>query len=154
MLEISRRTALATGAVGVGAVALAACSSSGSGATSGDSTSGGSAPAGGGTTSGGATHGTDHTAVIALAKVPVGGSASAKINGAPVLVSQKSAGVVTAFSAICTHMGCTVKPAGAEFHCPCHGSKYDAFTGAVIQGPAPKPLPPITVTVVDGTVES
>ena len=42
-------------------------------------------------------------------------------------------------SAICWHLGCTVKRGGPGFACPCHGSQYDA-NGQVIQGPAPKPL--------------
>ncbi|HEU5006153.1 MAG TPA: Rieske 2Fe-2S domain-containing protein, partial [Jatrophihabitantaceae bacterium] len=56
------------------------------------------------------------------------------------------------FSAICTHMGCTVKPAGKQLHCPCHGSVYDAVTGKVIHGPAPRALSPVPVEVVDGEV--
>ena len=68
-------------------------------------------------------------------------------DGVPVVVSRPAVGEVKAFTAICTHMGCTVNPAGTEFHCPCHGSKYDAFTGSVITGPAPAPLKSIAVTV-------
>jgi Rieske Fe-S protein len=49
-------------------------------------------------------------------------------------------------------MGCTVNAGGAQLHCPCHGSIYNAFTGAVIQGPAPKALPAVTVHVADGHV--
>ena len=53
-----------------------------------------------------------------------------------------------AISATCTHLGCTVKMAKLaqsetaqswEFHCPCHGSKFDA-NGSNYSGPAPKPL--------------
>ncbi len=43
-------------------------------------------------------------------------------------------------SAICTHLGCTVQWRGAEFDCPCHGSRYRP-DGTVISGPAPRPLP-------------
>jgi Rieske Fe-S protein len=57
-----------------------------------------------------------------------------------------------AFSAICTHLGCTVAPAGNQYHCPCHGSVYDAFTGSVISGPAPRPLAKIAVAVESGQV--
>jgi Rieske Fe-S protein len=49
-------------------------------------------------------------------------------------------------------MGCTVKPAGKELDCPCHGSVYNALTGAVIHGPAPKPLPSIPVHVTGNNV--
>ncbi|MFF2369534.1 ubiquinol-cytochrome c reductase iron-sulfur subunit [Agromyces sp. NPDC058110] len=85
--------------------------------------------------------------VTALADVPVGGSFSATIDGAPVLLAQPTAGQVVAFSAICTHQGCVVAPDGAELHCPCHGSTFDAATGEVLQGPAIDPLAPVSVAV-------
>jgi cytochrome b6-f complex iron-sulfur subunit len=44
-----------------------------------------------------------------------------------------------AISAICTHLGCTVRQGGPGFACPCHGSEYDK-NGNVVQGPAPKSL--------------
>jgi cytochrome b6-f complex iron-sulfur subunit len=47
-----------------------------------------------------------------------------------------------AISAVCTHLGCTVKLVnanGREFHCPCHGSKYRG-DGTNYAGPAPRPL--------------
>jgi Rieske Fe-S protein len=45
-------------------------------------------------------------------------------------------GQLTARSSICTHMGCKVKnQADGTFHCPCHGSDYDA-NGKVTHGPA------------------
>jgi len=64
--------------------------------------------------------------------------------------------VFHAVSAICTHLGCTVRAealpqpetmevGGApmrvthRFLCPCHGSKYTG-DGKVVSGPAPKPL--------------
>jgi cytochrome b6-f complex iron-sulfur subunit len=44
-------------------------------------------------------------------------------------------------SAVCTHLGCltTWQPEINTITCPCHGSKFDR-DGAVIDGPAPKPL--------------
>lgn len=85
--------------------------------------------------------------VAALADVPVGGSIDATINGQPALVAQPAAGQVVAFSAICSHQQCVVAAAGSEFDCPCHGSKFDAATGDVINGPALEPLSPIAVSV-------
>jgi Rieske Fe-S protein len=49
-------------------------------------------------------------------------------------------------------MGCPVKVAGTELNCPCHGSKYNALTGAVLHGPAPKSLPSVAVAVQGGNV--
>ncbi|MBK5296938.1 MAG: ubiquinol-cytochrome c reductase iron-sulfur subunit [Vicinamibacteria bacterium] len=46
-----------------------------------------------------------------------------------------------AVSAVCTHLGCTVRHVEGEgFVCPCHGSRFD-LEGQVRQGPAPGPLP-------------
>lgn len=56
-----------------------------------------------------------------------------------------------AFSAVCTHQGCTVAADGAGLRCPCHGSTYD-LTGANTAGPAPSPLPKVEVTVTGGQV--
>jgi Rieske Fe-S protein len=87
-----------------------------------------------------------------VSQVPVGNALSATMDGEPVLISQPTAGTIVTFSAICTHQGCTVAPAGKQFHCPCHGSVYDAATGAVIDGPAPAPLKKIATHVADGEV--
>jgi len=44
-----------------------------------------------------------------------------------------------ALSAVCSHLGCTVGPSKAGYHCPCHGSRF-AADGANLDGPAPRPL--------------
>lgn len=93
-------------------------------------------------------------ALAQLSAIPLGGSISATQAGKPITLARPSVGTVAAFSAICTHQGCTVNAGGPRLHCPCHGSIYNAFTGAVIQGPAPASLPAVTVHVVDGYVVS
>jgi Rieske Fe-S protein len=56
---------------------------------------------------------------------------------------------VTAVSRRCTHLGCTVKPAGGNvLACPCHGSRFDA-RGRMIRGPATADLTPLGVTPTD-----
>ncbi|MFF2051593.1 ubiquinol-cytochrome c reductase iron-sulfur subunit [Leifsonia sp. NPDC058194] len=144
---LTRRTLLQIGGVtaaGAGTLLLAACTpggADGSGSGSGSSGgSGGSGSGGGGTTT------------VALSSIPVGGAVSASIGSAPIVVAQPSAGSVVAFSAVCTHQGCTVAPQGKEFDCPCHGSKFDAATGDVLNGPARDPLPKLKATVSGDTV--
>jgi thiosulfate dehydrogenase [quinone] large subunit len=71
----------------------------------------------------------------------------------PAWLVHEPAGDFRAFSAICTHAGCTVSYSpDFGFVCPCHGGRYDANTGQVISGPPPSPLQRLQVTVVDGTV--
>ncbi|GAB3786230.1 Rieske (2Fe-2S) protein [Nocardioides ungokensis] len=138
---LSRRKVLVAGAgTALGAAALAAC---GGGGSTGSSTSAGSGGASGG----------GSQVLAKVADVPVGGAVSATdSNGKPVIVSQPTAGDVVAFSAICTHMGCTVAPHGSELLCPCHGSTYDLATGDNTGGPAPSPLPKVSVKVTKGEV--
>jgi cytochrome b6-f complex iron-sulfur subunit len=139
----TRRVVVVTGAVAA-AAALAACSSATSGAGGGSGSGGGSGGGNGGGSSG---------VLVPLADVPAGGAVAAKdASGAPIVVSRSSSGGPVAFSAICTHMGCQVAPAGNQLACPCHGSHFDALTGAVLQGPATKPLPSVAVHVENGQV--
>jgi Rieske Fe-S protein len=86
-----------------------------------------------------------------VAQVPLGGGivlATPKI-----VLSRSQAGDVHGFSAVCTHQGCIVSSVqNGQIICPCHGSRFDAQTGAVTSGPANTPLPPVAVTVHDGGV--
>ncbi len=83
--------------------------------------------------------------------VPVGGAASFTdpAQQTPAYVVQPTAGHYLAFSAVCTHAGCTVayEKQADEFACPCHGSVFNATTGAVVSGPAPSPLPSIPIAL-------
>ena len=142
---------------GVGLVGLAgaitACGASGSSssaATGTNSSSGGgattatvpSSSSSAASSSGGAASG----ALTSTSAIPVGGG---KIFDTQlVVVTQPSAGEYKAFSAVCTHMGCTVNQiANGRIDCPCHGSEYSIKDGAVLAGPAPKPLPAKTIKV-------
>lgn len=88
------------------------------------------------------------TAIGSAAAVPIGGAASFDDprTGNPAYVVQPRSGEYRAFSAVCTHQGCTVGySGGGRFVCPCHGAEFDASSGTVLQGPAQRPLPRITV---------
>ena len=70
-----------------------------------------------------------------------------------VVVTQPVAGTYKAFSAVCTHQGCTVdEVAGGTINCPCHGSRFAVADGAPTAGPAKKPLPEKAVAVRGGSV--
>jgi Rieske Fe-S protein len=45
-----------------------------------------------------------------------------------------------------------VQISGKELDCPCHGSRFDALTGAVLSGPASSPLHKIPVQISGGQV--
>lgn len=75
-------------------------------------------------------------------------------SGEPAYVVHGKDGTFAAFSAVCTHAGCTVGFDGAqqEFVCPCHGGVYSARTGQVLGGPPPAPLARIPVSVRGGQI--
>jgi Rieske Fe-S protein len=55
----------------------------------------------------------------------------------PLAYYRDDKGELHSFSAVCTHLGCTVKWNDSEksFDCPCHGSRF-SYAGEVINGPA------------------
>ena len=62
------------------------------------------------------------------------------VSGQRVIVLQ-SQDQLHAFSAKCTHEGCTVTyvPGQSSIWCPCHDGRFD-LSGRVLSGPPPKPL--------------
>ena len=91
------------------------------------------------------------TELAEVADIPEGGGII--LDQQSVVLTRESGDKVHAFSAVCTHQGCLVSAvSGGRITCPCHGSTFDANTGAVIGGPAPSPLPAVPVTVVNGSV--
>ncbi|MEV5557682.1 Rieske (2Fe-2S) protein [Nonomuraea wenchangensis] len=90
--------------------------------------------------------------IAKTADVPVGGG---KLLGdLKLVVTQPQQGVYKAFSAACTHKGCTVStPKDNVITCACHGSEFAADSGAPKKGPATAPLTAIEVKVEgDGIV--
>jgi cytochrome b6-f complex iron-sulfur subunit len=55
---------------------------------------------------------------------------------------------------VCTHLGCTVQyeAQSDRIHCGCHGGVYNAYTGANVSGPPPKPLKLFKVAVAEAGV--
>jgi Rieske Fe-S protein len=63
---------------------------------------------------------------------------------------------IVAYTPICTHSGCDVSDwiaAEQLLHCNCHASSFDPKDGArVTEGPAPRSLPALPLTISDGTL--
>ena len=54
-----------------------------------------------------------------------------------------AAGKLYAFDDTCTHTGCSLargKLDGTTVTCACHGSQFDVTSGAVLRGPARRPV--------------
>jgi cytochrome b6-f complex iron-sulfur subunit len=157
--KISRERFIRLGsALGVGAAvaSLAACGGSGSSGDSGssggkqddsgESKKAGSSAAGGGAQSGGA-------AIARESEVAPGSAVEFKDGGQDAVLVHLESGDFAAYSAVCTHQGCTVAYQKGQLACPCHGSVFDPANGAeVVTGPAQSPLPEIPIEVKGGQV--
>lgn len=73
-------------------------------------------------------------------------------DGQPDIAIRQSDGTIDAFSAVCTHAGCTVSYSGGQILCPCHGGTYSPTSGQVTGGPPPTPLPRKKVVESNGSL--
>jgi cytochrome b6-f complex iron-sulfur subunit len=151
--------------VGAACASLVACgggaSSSGSGGSGGGNAGGGDS--GGGSYGGGSDGGSKKssgggakaggTAIASESEVAPGSAHKFKDSGNPAVLVHLDNGDFVAYSAVCTHQGCTVAYKDGNLACPCHGSIFDPADGAaVVTGPAQRPLPEIPVKVEGGEV--
>jgi len=60
-------------------------------------------------------------------------------------------GKLSAFSAVCPHLGCAIgwDAAAGNYLCPCHDSRFDV-AGTRLTGPAERGLDPLPIEPVDG----
>ena len=71
-----------------------------------------------------------------------------KFGSRPGILIRTSAGDLRAFSAVCTHLNCTVQYRSdlSEIWCACHNGHYD-LNGKNVAGPPPRPLDAFVVNV-------
>jgi cytochrome b6-f complex iron-sulfur subunit len=88
------------------------------------------------------------TLVATTADVPPGAGKVVPLGGKPAILVNADQGV-HAFSAICTHLGCVVawNDLAGVIQCPCHDGRFNPVSGAVVSGPPPAPLTPLTVSI-------
>lgn len=143
VLNVDRRGAIGIGVVGVLSIAFASlgnffarpakiASSTAKVVTK----KGGSAPA---------------NAIAAISDLNVGSALQIKLaSGDPGILIRTDTDGVCAFSAVCTHEGCTVNydSGSKELICPCHGARFDPLqNGKAIGGPTRTPLTELPVKI-------
>ena len=71
-----------------------------------------------------------------------------KFGSKPAILVRTAAGDLRAFSAVCTHLNCTVqyRPDLGEIWCACHNGHFD-LNGHNVAGPPPRPLDAYVVNV-------
>ncbi|WP_292554761.1 FAD-dependent oxidoreductase [Mesorhizobium sp.] len=76
-----------------------------------------------------------------IGNIAAGQGGIVELDGEQLAVIKDDQGVVSALSAVCTHLGCIVgwNEVDRTWDCPCHGSRFDS-QGQVISGPAVSPL--------------
>lgn len=72
----------------------------------------------------------------------------------PYILIHLKEGEWRAFEQKCTHLSCAVRYRADinKIECPCHKGYFDVHTGAVLQGPPPRPLPQLQVVVENNKV--
>ncbi len=81
-----------------------------------------------------------------LSALPPNSGKIFRFGSLPGILVRTPTGEVRAFSAVCTHLQCTVqyRPDLQEIWCACHNGLYD-LQGKNVGGPPPKPLTPYKV---------
>jgi Rieske Fe-S protein len=93
---------------------------------------------------------------IKLGKIdefPSGTSKIVKFGTLPALIIRSDSGEFRAFSAICTHLNCTVqyREDWKLIWCACHNGKYD-LNGKNTEGPPPRPLETFKIVIQENEV--
>ena len=88
-----------------------------------------------------------------LGELPANSGKVFRFGSKPGILIRTPQGEVRAFSAICTHLNCTVQYREDFEHiwCACHNGHYD-LNGINVSGPPPRPLTPFKVDIQDDEI--
>lgn len=142
VMSCSRRTVLELlGAAAIGGLALVGCADNGADLPTAATTTCGSDVC------------IDLTAAANATLTQVGGTMMFDSASDKILVARISATEVIALSAVCTHAGCIVdyNASAQRIDCGCHGSEF-SLDGAVLHGPAARPLTAYSATLANDTI--
>lgn len=91
---------------------------------------------------------TDSVTAAKVGELRINSGKVFKFGSEPALLVHTSDGQYRAFTAVCTHLACTVqyRPDMLEIWCPCHNGVYD-LTGRNVSGPPPRPLQAFRVDI-------
>ena len=72
-----------------------------------------------------------------------------KFGSVPAILVNTQEGKLLAFSAVCTHLTCTVtyETSTGTLFCPCHNGRFD-MAGNVVSGPPPRPIETYAVEIM------
>ena len=94
--------------------------------------------------------------IAAVDEMEIGGAKTFEYprGSTPRLLVRTGPRTFVAYDQQCTHLQCPVVPAVAEgkLHCPCHNGWFDLQDGRPLAGPPRRPLPRVSLDVVDDTV--
>ncbi len=95
----------------------------------------------------------DQVTVTTVDQLPANSGRVFKFGSEPAILIRTPAGKFEAFSAVCTHLQCTVhyRPDRHDIYCPCHGGVYN-LEGVPTGGPPPRPLTKYRAEVRDNEI--
>jgi nitrite reductase/ring-hydroxylating ferredoxin subunit len=97
----------------------------------------------------------DWTSALPVDELDGSQPVSVQVGDTPVLLVRDGDDVL-ALHDRCSHRGCSLATGEIDegaVTCPCHGSRFDLHTGAVLQGPATAPQPVFETRTRAGCVE-
>jgi len=88
-----------------------------------------------------------------LSEIPANSGKIFRFGSKPGILVRTANGEIRAFSAVCTHLNCTVqyRPDFQHIWCACHNGHYD-LQGKNIAGPPPRPLEAYKVDIAGDDV--
>jgi len=88
-----------------------------------------------------------------LSEIPANSGKIFRFGSKPGILVRTANGEIRAFSAVCTHLNCTVqyRPDFQHIWCACHNGHYD-LQGKNIAGPPPRPLDAYKVDIAGDDV--